>query len=77
MAELEPLMTPKTAKLFRVPCPWADPDGEWWGKDRTDEDIDVLLAAAQLTWCGLHDSTVSECPPAPVTLRSDWGNRED
>lgn len=77
MAELEPLMTRKTAKLFSVPCPWADPDGDWWGRHRTEGDLDVVLAAAELTWCGRHDCAVSECPPAPVTLRSGWGTRED
>ncbi|MER5615948.1 hypothetical protein [Streptomyces sp. NPDC002215] len=67
----------RAAEQLAVPCPWSSRTHYFWSGNETDQDIDVIHAAAELTWCAQHERAVSECPPAPPTLRPGWGTPQD
>ncbi|MFF1284377.1 hypothetical protein ACFVY4_26995 [Streptomyces sp. NPDC058299] len=71
--EFQAYLDRSAAARLAVPCPWSDRARTFWSGDEDEDDIDVILAAAELTWCEQHERAVSECPPAPVTFRPDWG----
>jgi hypothetical protein len=79
VAEFKAHLARRAAERLAVPCPWSDRARTWWSGDKTEGDIDVILAAAEFTWCRVHESAVSECPlPSRAYVNRDtWDTPED
>jgi hypothetical protein len=79
VAEFKAYLARRAAEQLGVPCPWANRARTFWSGRESEGDVDVILAAAEFTWCEQHGRAVSECPrpPSVVIARDSWGTPED
>jgi hypothetical protein len=79
VAEFKAYLARRAAERLAVPCPWSNRARTFWSGRESEEDVDVILAAAELTWCEQHERAVSECttPPPAYLDRDTWGVPDD
>jgi hypothetical protein len=79
VALFEAHLARRAAERLAVPCPWSNRARTFWSGRKSEGDVDVILAAAELTWCEQHERAVSECrrPPLAYINRDTWGTPQD